>query len=109
MDNNTVTVRIGEEAIVKENVKVSLDCSWLIDIVIDRNNTPIVTWYRDDLEITNGSNIVVSDDGVLCIVRKTQLAAGGQVGTAGLYTCKVCISGSDTECRNETTRQVVCG
>ena len=109
VDNNTVTVDIGEIVTVKENVKISIDCSKLIQFIISIGYTPVVTWYRDSLEITNGSNIVISKDNTLCIVLNTRLSVGGQLGTAGLYTCEVCNNGSDTECVSNNSRHIVCG
>ena len=108
--NGSVTVFIGETIIVKEDVRVTVDCSQLIDTAINKRISNItVIWYKDRNLITNGTaaNTVISADHRLCITTNTLQSEGGrQLGTDGDYTCKVC---NATTCINMTSPQIICG
>ena len=53
---------IGEPVIVPDDVRVTIDCSQLIDQAISSGvPNPAVTWNGDGLELSNGSapNVVI--------------------------------------------------
>ena len=110
MINQSLVVFAGEPVIVPEDIRVTIDCSPLIDAVAaEIGMAPIVRWYKDDTILTTGSaiNVEISDDGRFCVITDTSLAVGGQLGTDGNYTCEVCMS--PTNCETNITCAAVCG
>ena len=109
-ENNTILVPIGENVIVHENVKVTMDC---IELMQDKGEeNPHITWIKNTAVIERNAtevNVFISGDERYCIVSSTQLAVGGQFGTTGNYTCKVCGGDGTVDCVNKTSSQVVCG
>ena len=106
---NPLTVLVGEPAVIREGLRLTIDCGQLIDGMISSGAVnPTVTWYRDGTSLSNGSaaNVFVSQDKRQCIISSTLLAAGGQAGNSGNYTCEVCDGNS---CVNDNTESVVCG
>ena len=106
--NNSLAVLVGEPATVGEDVRVTIDCGLLIEEAINNGiSDPNITWYKDGLELSNGSvqNVVISADRRFCIVTDTLLPIGGTVGNNGQYTCEAC---NDTNCI-KTSRLIVCG
>ena len=107
--NESLVVFVGEPIVVGEDVRVTIDCSSLIDEATDNGiPNPTVTWFKDGAEISNVSvpNVEISADKRFCIITDTLLAVGGQLGNAGQYTCEVCDS---TICMNKTSHLFVCG
>ena len=111
MINESVVVFIGEPVIVPVYVRVTIDCSQLIDQTISSGvPNPTVTWHQNGLEISNGSapNVVISADRRLLIITDTLLAVGGQLGNDGNYTCNVCRNFMSPNC-SKTTPVDICG
>ena len=113
--NGSVFVFVGETVRVKEDIQVIIDCSQLIDAVINNGiSNHTVTWFKDGIPITNEStvNTVITADNKFCIINDTVLAGDDQVGsssnfgTGGNYTCEVC---NVTTCVDMTSPQIVCG
>ena len=108
--NGSVAVFVGENVVVKEDVRVMIDCSQLIDAIMDnRVSNTTITWYKDGFPITNGSalNVKISADYRHCIITNTLLALGGrQLRTDGDYTCGVC---NITTCINKSSSVIICG
>ena len=101
--NESLIVFVGEPVIVGQDVRVTIDCGQLINETIDNGTAnPVVTWCKDGREISNGSeiNVVLSTDSRFCMITETLMAVGGQLGTDGNYTCKVC---DNNTCINDTT------
>ena len=96
----------GEPITVKQHVKVTIDCSPLIDPVVDTN--PVITWYKGGNKLAYGTapNVAISQDKKQCVISSTLLAVGGQIGTDGDYTCEVC---NNITCTNDTSTLHVCG
>ena len=112
MINNSLTVRIGESATVREDEEVIIDCGLLIERVFNLTGVnPAVTWRKNEIILTNGSEIsvAISQDSRFCIITATSLARGGELGTSGNYTCRVCGGDGTADCINDTSQQVVCG
>ena len=110
--NGSVVVFVGEPVVVGEDVRVTIDCSQLIDEAIaDGIPNPTVTWFRDGDKLTNATvtAVEISADMRLCIITDTSLAVGGQLGNDGQYTCEVCEDPTDKNCRNATTSNAICG
>ena len=111
MVNESLVVFVGEPVVVGEDVRVTIDCSRLIDeaIAIGIPN-PTVTWFRYGNELTNATvtNVEISADMRLCIITDTILPVGGQLGNEGNYSCQVCEDVTEN-CRNKTTCSAVCG
>ena len=110
--NESVVVFVGEPVIVGQDVQVTIDCSQLIEEVINtRVPNPVINWYKDGREITNGAelNVVISTDKSLCIITDTTRAVGGQLGTDGNYSCEVCTDSSLANCMRNFTDADVCG
>ena len=108
--NRSVAVFVGEDVVVEEYVRVTINCSQLIDATIDNGiSNASITWYKDGVFLTNRSaiNVVISADGRYCIITDTLLPVGGHLGTDGNYTCEVC--NTPTNCTAMTTYLVVCG
>ena len=112
-ENNTILVPIGENVVVHENVRVTMDCIELIQDLIDLGEErPHVTWIKNTAVIGRNAtevNVFISGDERYCIISSTQLAVGGQLGTTGNYTCKVCGGDGTVDCVSKTSSQVVCG
>ena len=107
--NESLVVFVGEPVRVGERVRVTIDCSPLIDEAIDNGiPNPTVTWFKDGAELSNVSvtNVEISADKRFCIITNSLLAVGGQLGNAGQYTCEVC---DNTICMNKTSHLFVCG
>ena len=103
---------IGESATVRVGVEVIIDCGRQIDDVINTTGVnPYVTWFKNGTILTNGSerNIVISQDKRICIISATSLAVGGELGTSGNYTCRVCAGDGSADCLINSSRQIVCG
>ena len=112
----------GEPVAVKEDMRLVIDCSPLIDRVISDDIlnqaigsgvttlNPNVTWIKDGFTLSNGSlaNVIISVNRRRLIITDTILAAGGQSGTSGNYTCDVCTDFMDPNC-SATTPIYVCG
>ena len=112
MVNESLVVFVGEPVVVGEDVRVTIDCSRLIDEAIAGGiPNPTVTWFRDGNELVNATviNVEISADMRLCIITDTLLAVGGQLGNEGNYSCRVCADPTAQNCRNETTCNAVCG
>ena len=111
-EDNTIVVAIGENVVVQENVKVTIDCIKLIDRLKEKGEeNPTVTWSKNERPITSNlsqTNVFISYDNRYCIISATQLAVGVQLGTAGNYTCRVC-SRSIISCEQNTSSQTACG
>ena len=105
-----MVVFVGEPVTVRQDVRVTINCSEVIERVIASTNVsnPDITWYKDGRPITNGSelNVVLSSDSRLCIITDTLMAVGGQLGTDGNYTCEVC---TNETCAGNGTNTTVCG
>ena len=98
--NESVVVFVGEPVTVREDVRVTINCSNVIQQARDAGFTnPNITWYKDGFVLTNATapNVVISEDKTLCIITDTLLAVGGQVGNDGNYTCEVC-AGTSSNC-----------
>ena len=107
--NNSVVVFVGKPVIVGEHERVTIDCGQLIDEAIDNGiANPTVSWCKDERPLTTGSavNVQISADNRFCIISDTLLAVGGQLGTSGNYTCKVC---NTSACDEVTSPLTVCG
>ena len=112
MINQSVVVFAGEPVLVPEDIRVTIDCSPIIDAVAaEIGMAPTVRWYKDGIIITTRSaiNVEISDDGRFCVITDTLLAVGGQLGTDGNYTCEVCRSPTDTNCNRTDSCKGVCG
>ena len=107
MVNESLVVFVGEPIRVGERVRVTIDCSSLIDEAIDNSiPNPTVTWFKDGAELSN-AYVEISADKRFCIITDTLFAVGGQLGNAaGQYTCEVC---DNTICMNKTSNLFVCG
>jgi len=107
-----VTIANPETIVVKENIKVTIDCEPVIDYV--RNSVglnPRVVWYKNGIILTNGSevNVYISRDNRLVVISRTSVAEGGQLGTSGNYRCCACAGDSNVDCFCNTTTKTVCG
>ena len=111
-EDNTIVVAIGENAVVQENVKVTMDCIALIDhLKALGEENPTVTWSKNEVLLSNLSqtNVYISQDNRYCIISATQETVGGQLGTTGNYTCRVCSPNIDgLSCEQNTSSQTVC-
>ena len=96
---------------MREGVEVNIDCGRQIDDVMNVTEVMSVTWFKNGIILTNGSerNIVISENERLCIISATSLAVGGELGTSGNYTCRVCAGDSTADCLVNSSRQIVCG
>ena len=111
MVNNSLYLSSGENATVKLDVHVTIDCQRLIDDLGESN--PTITWTKDGLMLVNESvpNVFVSANKTLVIITRTTFATGGLAGNDGNYTCYVCgrIGLTKTPCENYTSDLKVCG
>ena len=81
MVNNSLTVIIGGSATLREDQEVIIDCGPLIERVFNLTGIyPTVTWRKNYIILTNGSEIsvVISQDGRFCVITATSLARGGE-------------------------------
>ena len=111
MVNNSLTLIIGGSATVRVDQRVIIDCQPLIiDLMNKGVPNPRVTWFKNGIIVTNGSerNIAISKDRRFSIITETALSRGGELGTSGSYTCRVC-DGNGTNCINDTSSKIVCG
>lgn len=109
--NNSLTLIVGESATLRVDQQVIIDCQPLIiDLMNKGISNPRVTWFKNEIIVTNGSerNIAISKDRRFCIITETGLSRGGELGTSGNYTCRVC-DGNGTNCINDTSSKIVCG
>ena len=102
----------GENVTVRDDERVIIDCSEVIDrAIMSGIPNPTVNWLKDGtvLEI-NGSapNVIISGDRRRLIITDTLLAVGGQLGNDGDYTCDVCKDFTSPNC-NVSTPVCVCG
>ena len=108
----SVVVFVGEPVIVEEDLQVIIDCGQMIDAAIFSTEmpAPVITWYKDETPLSNGSalNVVISSDNRSCIITNTSLAVGGQFGTDGIYTCEVCADMTMINCSTNQTNVRVC-
>ena len=113
MINDSLVLFVGESIVVGEDVRVTIDCSEVIDPVIFSGiPNPTIRWLKDGAELTanrSAPNVDISADRRRLIITDTVLAVGGQVGNDGNYTCEVCDDPTDVNCRNQTTCNAVCG
>ena len=112
MVNNSLYLSSGEDATVRLDVYITIDCKQLIgDAKKKGESNPIIIWNKDGLVITNESvpNVVISEDKTLVIVTRIEFATGGRVGNDGNYTCKVCGGDDNAACEEETSCLKVCG
>ena len=112
MVNNSLNLSSGQDAIVRLDVHITIDCKQLIDDLKAKGvSNPNITWTKDGLAITNESvpNVFISADKKFAIVTRTTSAIGGQVGNDGNYTCKVCDDDGTVDCKMETSCLKVCG
>ena len=109
--NDSATVFVGEPVITPKGIRVTIDCGQLIDEVVSTTNVTnlTVTWYKDGAELTTGSapNVEISDDSRFCVITDTLVNVGGQLGTDGNYSCKVC--STPTNCQRNDTGAAICG
>ena len=114
--NGSLYVFVGKPVTVRQDERVTIDCGQLInktirnltnEIIGNETINPVVTWCLDGREISNGSeiNVIISADNRFCIITDTLIAVGGQLGTKGNYTCKVC---NNNTCMIDTTVKEVC-
>ena len=104
-------VFIGEPVNVRDNERVTIDCSVTInEAIMSGIPNPTVNWLKDGNTLVNGSapNVVISGDRRRLIITDTLLAVGGQLGNSGNYTCDVCTDFMDPNC-NMTTEACICG
>ena len=102
MVNESVAVFVGEPVLVSTKVRVTIDCSPLIDRAIANGiSNPTVRWFRDGFELSNGSatNVEISANRRLLIITETAVSVGGRLGNDGNYTCDVCTGFMDSNCR----------
>ena len=96
--NESIVVFTGEPVRVREDVQVTMNCSKLIDRAInDGVSNPTVTWFKDNLVLSNDSrtNVLISADNRLCIITNTALTYRREVGNDGNYSCEVCRNTTD--------------
>ena len=109
MVNNSLYLSIGEDATVRLNVQITIDCKQLInDAKKKGEKNPNITWTKDGLIITNESipNVFISEDKKLVIDTRITFATND-----GNYTCEVCDVGlfKHHDCERETSYLKVCG
>ena len=112
-EDNILLVAIGENVVVQENVEVTMDCIELIDKIKGKGEVnPMITWSKNEFTLSNLSqtNVIITHEKRYCTITATQLAVGGELGTDGNYTCKVCSKSSDQiGCEQNTSSVIVCG
>ena len=112
MVNNILELIIGESATVREDVEVIIDCKPLIDGI--RNLTglsPKVTWNKNGTMLINGSekNVFISQDKRYCKITETSSRKGGELGTSGYYSCRVCREDTNIDCITNSSHLIACG
>ena len=94
--HDSLVLYVGEPIVVGGDVRVTIDCSPVIDLAINSGiPNPTITWFKDGAELSNGStpNVEISADKRRLKINDTGLQAiGGQIGTDANYTCEVCHS-----------------
>ena len=112
MINNSLAVFVGEPILASTELRVTIDCSPLIDQAIINASIPdpVVRWFRDGVELSNGSatNVEISADRRILIISATAVSVGGQLGNDGSYTCDVCTNNTNPNCTIET-EAIICG
>ena len=100
--NDSVILFVGEPIILGEDVRVTIDCSPVIDPVIASGiPNPIIRWIKDGAELTgNGSSPVdkISADKRRLII--TSLPVSSPIPTEFNYTCLVCDDLTYVNCRS---------
>ena len=108
-----MVVFAGKPVIAPEHVRLTVNCSPLIDQAVSNGVlNPTVNWFKDGSELSNGSapNVVISADRRLLIITDTLLFFGGRLGNDGNYTCDVCMDFMSSNCTNTITTPVAfCG
>ena len=112
--NNSLEVTIGnpDSIIVREDIKVTIDCQPVINYVRNISGSPRVVWYKNDIILTNGSedNVYISEDNRFVIINQTSVTQKGQLGTSGNYRCCACSGDSNVDgCSCNNTTKTVCG
>ena len=106
-----MAVFVGEPVLVSTEVRVTIDCSPLIDRVSNNSvPNPTVRWFFDGRKLlANGSatNVEISADRRHLIITETAVSVGGLLGNNGNYTCDVCTDFMSPNCRN-TTELSIC-
>ena len=100
----TVVVYVGYPIVFGDDVQATIDCSPLIDTAINNGTSnPIVTWYKNGVEVLNRStpNVEISADRRLLKITES-FPTGGQIGSDSIYTCEVCEDPTDRKCRIPT-------
>ena len=110
--NDSVFVFVGEPVTVGEGVRVTIDCSQLIDEATNNGSKNFtITWYNPYGTPHNDSCSTyfnVSADSMQLIFPNTSvsLAIDGHLVVDGNYTCEVC--GDTDACINRSTLLYVC-
>ena len=102
-----VNIFVGENVKVGMGKQIIMDCGPLIDAT--EVTIEMINWIHNANPLSNGTvpNVVISQDERQCIITASLLAAGGQLGNAGNYTCEVC---SDLNtCMSNSSIVDVCG
>ena len=102
-----VNIFVGQNVTVGVDKWIIIDCGPLIDSTEVTN--VMINWIHNTIPLVNGSapNVVISQNGRQCIITGTLLAAGGQLGNGGNFTCEVC---SDLNtCMSNSSIIDVCG
>ena len=107
--NDSLVVFIGEPVMVRETIQVTIDCGQLIDEAVGIGIlNPTITWLLNDRILPQGGiNVEISADNRSRTITDTLIAVGGQLGTEGDYTCRVCDHTTST-CVSRSTEVAVC-
>ena len=115
-EDNAMVVAIGENVVVQENVKLTMDYIELIDNLKEKGEeNPDITWIKDGVPFSNHTliNAFISHDKRYCIISPTlsYVNIDGRPGiTSDDYTCRVCSRNNDEiGCEQNTSTIVVCG
>ena len=102
-----VNILVGQNVRVGVDKRIIVDCGPLIDSIEATN--VMINWIHNTIPLVNGStpNVVISQDERQCIITRTLLPAGGQLGNGGNYTCEVC--NNLNTCMSNSTIIDVCG
>ena len=111
--NDSVFAFVGDSVVVREDIRVTIDCGRLIDDSVINNGiqNPLVTWYDNFGNSVNNRHTnytEISVDG-----RQFTLTISSNIGGAaffrldGNYTCEVC--SRQRTCINRTTTIYICG
>jgi len=107
--DESIVVSSGDPVRVREDVRVTINCSNLIDQAINAGFlNPTISWTKDGVPLTNGSqpSVVISADNRLCIITNTLMGVGGQLGNDGSYSCEVC---TGVNCTINESCLAICG